>query len=471
LNKRLILALCFLALSACTSAEPYRSSGIPAPGLWTRLTGLGRQAPVALDVNGPVEQQWWAHFNDPALDRLIADALQGNKTLQIAQARVTEARADRKASIATLLPQVSGAADATRENYGFLYNKPIGILDASLQSTWELDLFGKNQARAAAAQANLQALEADRQAATVSLLANVARTYFDYRNDTRQIALTEQNLADQKRTLGVTKEQYNSGEVTDLDVERAVTQTESTEAELPSLEAIRDADLNELSILTGKTPGTVDASLRNLPPPAPLDNKILVAAPARVLAARPDVRAAERNFAAAVSLRKAAFRELFPTISLTAMYGVQDTSVVLARPWTLATGLTQPILNFGAIRAQIDAAKARQREAFLNYQETVLEALQDMENALSSYGRETERNASLRRSVNAADKAQRIAREQYRAGSVNLLDVLIAQRDALNAEAALATSDAQLREDLVHIYTAAGGGWTAEVSGTDASSH
>jgi multidrug efflux system outer membrane protein len=191
----------------------------------------------------------------------------------------------------------------------------------------------------------------------------------------------------------------------------------------------------------------------------PLDQRILVAAPATVLAARPDVRAAERRFAASISGREAATAELFPNISLTAFFGVQSAGPRSTTPWGLAGNLIQPIVNFGRIQSEIDAANAQQQQAFLGYQETVLEALENMENALSSYLQETQRNGSLTSAVTQDRRAADLARQQYTNGFTSLLDVLVAERDLLDAEASQAASDASLRKNLVAIYTAAGGGW------------
>jgi multidrug efflux system outer membrane protein len=192
----------------------------------------------------------------------------------------------------------------------------------------------------------------------------------------------------------------------------------------------------------------------------PLDPQIVVAAPATVLAARPDVRAAERRFASSISAKEAATADLFPTVSLTAFFGLQGVSGLAGTtPWGIGAGLIQPILNFGRIESQIDAADARQRQAFLDYQKTVLEALEDMETALSSYVQETTRNASLASAVAQDRRAAELAQQQYLNGFTSLLDVLVAQRDLLAAEANQAASDAALRKNLVAIYTAAGGGW------------
>src|SRR5262249_41646824 len=154
----------------------------------------------------------------------------------------------------------------------------------------------------------------------------------------------------------------------------------------------------------------------------PLDQRILVAAPAAVLASRPDVRAAERRFAASISAKEAATAELFPDISLTAFFGAQNSTLLSATPLGVGLNLVQPILNFGRIESQIDAADARQKQAYLGYQQTVLEALENMEDALSSYLRETARNASLTAAVAEDRKAHEFANQQYENGLTGLLD-------------------------------------------------
>jgi multidrug efflux system outer membrane protein len=234
------------------------------------------------------------------------------------------------------------------------------------------------------------------------------------------------------------------------------------------LRQAQDAALNRLNILLGVPPGTRNAVISAPQPLRPLDQRILVAAPATVLAERPDIRAAERRFAASISSKDAATADLFPTISLTAFFGLQGASGVSGTtPWGIGAGLIQPILNFGRIESQIDAADARQRQAFLDYQQTVLEALENMETALSSYLRETTRNVSLSTAVAQDRRAAELARQQYTNGFTSLLDVLVAERDLLAAEANQAASDATLRKNLVAIYTAAGGGWEDEpVQGT-----
>lgn len=452
------------ALSACTAPLDKQESGITAPSLWSRLTGTpdapSPDAPIASAENQQIEHDWWKHFNDPTLNTLIDTALANSKTLAIAQARVEEARAQRVGARSILMPQIDGVANSSRGNrQSFTGDKPFYTHDAGVQASWELDLFGKNQARAASASALLQSAEAAQQAVRVSLLADVARTYFDLRNLDRQIALTEDNLETQKKTVELTDAQLEGALASNFDVQRAGAQVSTTASLIPSLKEARDATLNRLNVLIGAVPGSKDSIIKTDAEIAPLDQKILVAAPASVLATRPDVRAAEREFAASISASDAATRELFPTISLLGFFGVQDMPFGPDTPWSLGAGLVQPILNFGRISSQIDAADARQKQAFLGYQQTVLEALEDMENALSGYLHETGRNKQLHTAVDQNRQAAKLAKEQYTNGYSSLLDVLVAERNTLDAEAAMTASDIKLRQDLIRVYAAAGGGW------------
>ena len=296
--------LAALLLAACTTPVGPQDSGIKAPSLWTRLTGQTQrvspaaplEAPLVLSPDAEVEHDWWKHFGDPTLEALITEALANNKTLQIAKARVEEARASRSVARSRLFPEVVGTASATRGNQGVITNdRTFGIAEANIEASWELDLFGRNQARTAEATAILQSEEASAQAVRIGLLAEVARNYFDMRNFERQIVLTQQNLATQQRTFELIQAQLRGGLASDFDVQRAGAQVSTTEALIPVLQASHDAALNGLNILLGYPPGSKDSLLLTAQSLNPLDQRILIAAPATVLAARPDVRAADTN--------------------------------------------------------------------------------------------------------------------------------------------------------------------------------
>ena len=460
MKKNLIAAAsALILLASCTTPEGVQESKISTPDAWTRLTKS--EAVLATTDAVEIEQTWWKSFNDPALDALIGRALSNNKSLQIAAARVAEAEAGLSGTKANLLPNISGSGDVSRGNQGFATsNRSVTIKEGYLQASWELDLFGKNQARVRQAGALAQSEEASRQAVMVSLLSDVARTYFDLRNDQEQIRITQANLETQRKTLDLINAQRVGALSSQLDVSRSTAQVATTSAQLPALQAAYETALDRLNLLLGEKPGTLDAELA--PPhglPA-LKETVLVAAPAKVLANRPDVRAAERQFAAAISARDAATREFFPTVSLAGLFGVQDSSYFYSRPWSGAASLTTPIFDFGRIEADIDAADARQKQAFLNYQETVLEAVTDMEDALSLYLHDNSRQRDLSVAAEQNRRSVDLATQQYRAGYTGLLDLLVAQQSELDAESSLANSEAQLRKDLVHIYAAAGGGWS-----------
>jgi multidrug efflux system outer membrane protein len=461
--KRSLLALGLVSLAACASPPDPQDSGLATPSRWSGMASEETEtdSPLASSDAVDIDPVWWKSFGDPLLERLIEEAVSGNKSLQMAKARVLEARAGQSGAMANLAPNLNGTGGLSRGNQGYATgNKVVNIREADFQASWEMDLFGKNQALAGEAAAIAQAIENDRQAVMVSLQAEVALNYFELRNEQEQIRITRENLTTQQKTLELIKAQQVGALSSDLDVERAAAQVSTTSAQLPALQAAYDVTVHRLNVLLGVPPGTWDASLSAPPLLAPLDATVLVAAPARVLANRPDVRAAERRFAASLSARQAATKELYPTISLTALFGVQDSTAFSTSPWGLSAGLVQPILNFGRIQAQIDGADARQTQAFLAYQETVLEALENMENALSLYLYETRRQHDLDLAAQQNRRSVTLANQQYKSGYSGLLDLLVAQHDALEAESSLAASNAQLRKTLVAIYTAAGGGWT-----------
>lgn len=467
-------------LTACFKPVGFQESGIETPQSWHTFKELpGDPAlwdkPLIVDDCAEVEQRWWCNFGDSTLDAFIARALMNNKTLAIAATRIEEARAARLGAFSILMPQIDLNANAQRGNQGFFtLDKPLAYENVTIQANWELDLFGKNQARLAATIALVQNEEILRQGVIVSLLAEVARNYFDFRNYRQQLAISNENLITQKRTLELTKAQFQEAYASDFDVQRAAAQVASTESRIPTLQIALETTRNHLDLLLGSTPGEND-DLFSIPESLnPLDPQIVIAAPATVLGTRPDVRAAERNFAASISTFDAAKREWFPTISLASFFGFQalqglhnsnqsaTTPTILhpfIRIWNVAGTLTQPLINFGRIEADIESAGAREKHAFLEYQETVLEALENMEDALANYLYETLRNVSLTEAANHNRRALELANQQYTNGYTNLLDVLVVQRNALDAESVAAESSYKLRKDLVNIYTAAGGGW------------
>ncbi len=465
--KKIFLFLIVIPLlSSCAHPHAFQSSGIKAPSLWSRWF-QSKNSPMddvlIVDDKAQVEHHWWKHFHDPVLDELIQQALKNNKTLAIAKARVEEAGANYGIGLSNQMPQIDLIGKPKRGNEGLgTSDKVRSIVDVNLQATWEMDIFGRNLPRLAQIQTIMQSQEASRQGVMVGLLAQVGRNYFDLRNYEQQIVITKKNLENQQKTLDLIKAQQKGAMVSDFDVERAGAQVSRTQSQLPLLQAAYEATLNRLNVLLGAVPGTKDFLLKEKQAQEPINQQVVVAAPATVLANRPDVKAAERLYAASISGREYAKKEIFPKITLLSFFGIQDSKLLSTYPWSVGITFIQPVLDFGRIQGDIKVARAQERQAFLQYQQTVLEALEDMENALSGYKNEMVRNGFLKTSVEQNRKAADLSKQQFQSGYTALLDVLVAERNVLDAESDFADSDAKLRKDLIGIYTASGGGWLVE---------
>jgi NodT family efflux transporter outer membrane factor (OMF) lipoprotein len=366
-NKFVFLTLlCILA--GCTAVPETQSSQINTPSVWADSKPF--VAGARMDAN------WWQAFGDPVLSEFITTAQQNNPRLAEAKARVEEAKAGRTATRAALLPNIFGLLDAKRYDGGLgTGKKTYSTLDANLNAAWEIDIFGGNQARASAANALLQSAEASEAAVRIALQAEVARNYFDYREQAEQLRLAIASLAAQEKQMGITAAQKQSGDVSDFDNSLAAAQLATIRAILPQWRTAMAASAARINVLLGAAPGTYDARLASPSASSLLPTQILVGAPADILANRPDVVAAERLFAAGEKNRMAAVRGMFPKIDLLGFYGFQSSTLYDTNPWSIGVNLVQPILDFGRVSAQIDAADAQAQQAFAAYQQTMLQAL------------------------------------------------------------------------------------------------
>jgi outer membrane protein, multidrug efflux system len=247
------------------------------------------------------------------------------------------------------------------------------------------------------------------------------------------------------------------------DVVRARAQTETTDAQIPALEARLVAALRQLEVLVGRQPGTLDAELNSTEAVPAAPGREILASPAEMIRRRPDLRVAERQLAAATAMQGAAIAELFPKISLSAFVGLRNTDIEslfksAAFSYGTAANLLQPLLNFGRIRAGIDMADAKQQEAYLSYEKAVLEALQETETAMTRYLKEEIRRQTLARAVVDHQESVRLSQLRYQEGVSSFLDVLDAQRALFVVEIELARSEAETSTNLIAVYKALGGG-------------
>jgi len=476
------IALCAM-LAACAVGPDYHAPKLKLPEQWSAMKGapadkvqpdLGlpsrskRDQPAFIPYGTTARQPsqrsacegWWHRFNDEKLNVLITEAEENNHDLKIAATRVRMARAQRVGAAAALYPQITAGSTANRgSRENFFTGKAFGMYDANFDAAWEIDLFGGNQRKAEAAEAVTQEAEASARGALISLRAEVARNYFAMRNLQEQLRITQETASAQAETLNLTREMQTAGTVSGLDAAQAEAQFQSTLSRVPELQARLAAVKNQLAVLLGKTPESLDSSL-NAPEAMPVaDSAVVVAMPAEVIAQRPDLAAAERELASKTALNGAAIAEMYPKLSLSALLGAMHSSFFVGgttREWETGGGLTAPIFNAGRIQANIRSSDAEAQAALYAYQQTALKALAEVETALTNYLKEDEKRTALKTAAEAAKHAEALARERYQKGADSFLSVLTAQRAAFDAQSALATSEAAVAEDLVAVYKALG---------------
>jgi NodT family efflux transporter outer membrane factor (OMF) lipoprotein len=461
-------------LTGCAVGPDYQESAPIVPDSWQaeRLSNARntKEGPVrAKPVDSAALKHWWQSFGDNDLDRLMKQALAGNLDIKIALARVEQARAERRGTRGELFPKVDVAAGAQRNENpfpGFAPGIKFNLFELGFDALWEIDLFGRQRRRLEAASADLDGAAEQYRQSQVVLTSEIARTYVDYRSLQNQLRITRSNLESQQHTLGLTERLNAEGVGTKHDVVRARAQASATESQIPALEARLISALRQLEVLAGLRPGSLDKQLNSngTVPAAPAIG--ILSSPAETIRHRPDLRVAERNLAAATAMQGAAIAELFPKISLSAFVGLRNTDIEqlfksASFSYGTAANLLQPLLNFGRIRAGIDLADAKQKEAYLAYEKAVLEALQETETAMTRYLKEEIRRQTLNRSVADLKESVRLSNLRYTEGVSSFLDVLDAQRALYVAEIDLARSEAEAATGLIALYKALGGGANA----------
>lgn len=468
----LALAL-FSSLPGCTVGPDYRAPDPMPPERWK----AARDPAAALrPVSERTLKTWWTTFNDPKLNRLMAQAGSGNLDLKIAYSRIEQARAERRANRADLFPRISADAVAARVDnllpFGGQASQPFNFFLTGFDAVWEIDVFGRLRRKLEAATAQTDAATEDYREAWVILSSELARNYTEYRSLQNQQCITRANLAAQQKTLALTEQLYREGLAAYYETERAQSQVAATAARIPALEGQLASAQHRIEILIGAKPGGLDTKLAEPSEVPSSDVRGLLTTPAETLRYRPDVRRAERNLAAATATQGAAFAELFPKISVAAFLGLHNSDLEnLFRSssfaWASGSSITQPLFNFGRIRAGIDLADARQQQAYINYEKVVLEALHETETAMKQFLTEEQRRANLARSVIHLEKALEQADLRYREGLATFLEVLDAQRAVYAEQLAQAQSQAQTTTNLIALYKALGGAGQLEVKPVD----
>jgi multidrug efflux system outer membrane protein len=463
-KRAVLFAAAALPVLGCAVGPDYEEPAAPKVESFEQ----GTQTGISQD---PVVVAWWKEFGDSRLDDLITRAVAGNRGVQAAMAAVREARALFAEAEFDLLPDVAAGASHTRSKVsdaaapGLPANaRKASYWSAGFDAAWEIDLFGRIRRTIEAASAEAEAAEAFRRDVTVTLLADVARHYFELRGARHGVEVGRKNAEVQREALRVTTARFEAGRGTELDVARSRADLNATLSLIPPLEAEAARAKNRLAVLLGVPPSGFAI---DLPAPSPLDKlPALVAAgrPEDLLRRRPDIREAERHLAAATARIGVATADLFPRISFSGSFGLDAKSVgglftSGSSRYVFGPSLTWDALNLGSVAARIRAAGARADVELARYEETVLVALEETENALVTFGRARARRDALVEGVRASERAAALAEARYQGGTDDYLSSLIAQRTVLTLQLQLADSQTQTVTALIALYKALGGGW------------
>ena len=457
MRRRLVLGACAALLAGCRiPVQPPPQPTLVVPPAWQSQVGPG----------APVERDWWRAFGDPALDRLVAQALARNNDVRTAQARLQEYRARIGVARSAQEPTLSVGLSPTRARAIGPFGTPIDStsLSASFQAAYELDPFGRLGNATEAARFDYAAQQAAADATALSVAANTASGYLNLRGLDAQLDLARATLASRQRSLELARRQFEVGYSSRLELSQAEAEYRATAAVVPQLERAITQQENALDILAGANPGPVErgTALDRLSVPA-----IQAGLPSALLRRRPDVASAERAVAAADASLAAARDQMLPSLRLTASLGAyaHDLPTLLHSPtelWSVGGSILAPLFDAGRLRAQAEISASLRDRAVFAYEAAVRSAFADTENALTAVRRLREQldEAEARRVATA--EVLRIARNRYRNGYSSYLEELDAQRNAFSAENTVLQLRASWLQAHVDLYRALGGGWTPD---------
>jgi NodT family efflux transporter outer membrane factor (OMF) lipoprotein len=464
----IIASVSIAVLAGCAVGPDYKQPKTDTPSQWNALDDGETNSPVAL-------AQWWKNFGDTNLDSYIVTAIQSNLTLRVAEARVREARAQKGIVSANLWPSVGAGGSYSKNRYSantFPALPPgtdlsYNLYDANFDAVWELDVFGGTRRAVQAAGAQIGSAEYSQRDVLISVLAEVARNYISARAYQERLKIARDNIKVEQDVLDLTSNRFENGLGNDLDVEQSKALLSTTESQIPSLEIGFDESVRALAVLLGQEPDALMDEMsakKDIPITPPL---VPVGLPSDLLLRRPDVQKAERDLAAATAQIGVAKADLYPKFSLTGIAGLQSVSAQNwydwpSRYWQAGPTVQWELFEAGSIVANIHVQNAKQEEALNTYQQTVLVALEDVENALTAYAKEQVRRESLSQSVEANQAAFDLSTQLYKSGLADFIRVLNSETSLFITQDALVESDQNVSQDLVQLYKALGGGWEEE---------
>jgi outer membrane protein, multidrug efflux system len=456
-QKHFPLLVTMLLTSGCAVGPHYKS---PQPA-----TVKYHSVDANLETEAPFDSRWWKQFEDPVLDSLVDRTLTSNNSIRIARARLAESRAvfdERKLDRFPTVPVTASYQYSKEEIPGFGdQRRTINTFSAGFDAFWEADLFGRVSHGISAARAENQAFEADLHDVQVSVVSELARNYFELRGAQWRLGVAQRSLTNQRETLRLTQLRRDAGVGEEQDVASAAARVAVIESTIPSLDFDVSRAEYRLAVLAGTRPGELNADLAPREYPA-IAKALPIGNPGDLLRRRPDVRSAERRLAAATELQGVAVAGLFPRVSVSGFLGFLAGRGSLfftgdSQALSVSPGLSWSAFDLGRARARVRGSNAATEETLAFYEETVLRALEETENALANYHAQQARLIKLNDQARESKRAADIARLRYREGVVDFLSLLDAERTQLQAEDAVAESEQDVYVAVIALYKALGG--------------
>jgi multidrug efflux system outer membrane protein len=468
-RSNVLTLLCAATLSACAVGPDYKTPTADAGQAFAHADN------PEFSMQG-VDVAWWKLFDDRDLTDLVDQTVRHNRDLQAARANLREARALYMDAGLDLVPTVTSHANYTdqKRSAGALSNRAFAPRDLKLYNVgfdafWEADFFGRVRRNVEASGDEVDAQEASLRDLGVSLIAEVARNYFELRGLQNQLATAKKNAENQAQTLDITRVRLEGGRGTELDTSRATAQLDSTLAIVPPLESAIHQAMHRLSVLTGQLPGALTAKLSQPAPLPRIPTTIQIGQPAELLRRRPDIRIAERTLAAATARIGVATADLFPKVTFVGTIALEASTfsgLGAASSDTFSVGprISWAFLDLGRVYARIKAADAGAESSLAQYEQTVLSALEETENALVNYNREKVRRELLASAAQASVRAHELAHLRFKEGVSDFLTVLDAELRLLQDQDRLAQSETATATALAALYKALGGGWESTIA-------
>ncbi len=489
-------------VAGCTVGPSWKQQSIWSPKTWF-AGGHATPTPISEPVNEPIDPNWWNVFHDAELISLEQRVAAANLNVRMATIRLAESRSQRQITGADQFPTLQADGSYTRQRVsqkgvlslfgsgsgqsfgstasnangtsgrsGGIPNSaaggksvpPFNLWQYGFDASWELDLWGRVRREVESADASVEASADARRNSLLSVEAELARDYVQLRGVQTQLAITHDNISTEQQSLNLTQDRFRGGLTTELDVANAAAQLQSTLAQVPQLEQQQEQAINALSFLLGEAPGALRRELITPGAVPPVPPRVPIGLPSELARRRPDIRQAEAQLHSATADIGVAVADFYPKVTLDGSFGLQalqfkDVGNWAARQYGLGPTISLPIFQGGRLRATLELRRVEQQEAALNYQQTVLQAWHDVDNALTAYADEQRRHDALAAAAEQNRRALDLSRQRYTQGVADFLNVLDSERALLAAQLQLADSTTSVSSNLVQLYKALGGGW------------